>query len=117
MPESIEFYLSRGCDEKTAAYFASGRRSIVSVKANDDFTLTLNFDNGEIRLLDVKPIIEKGGVFIHLKDKNRFLHVYLDECRYVSWDINPQIDSKVYLLNRINLGSDSCYINSVPLRS
>lgn len=117
MPESIEFYLSRGCDEKTAAYFANGRRSIESVKASEDFTLTLNFDNGEIRVLDVKPIIEKGGVFVHLKDMSRFLHVYLDECRYVSWDIDPKINSKEYLPNRINLSPDRCYLNSIPLRS
>jgi len=33
---------------------------VVSVKANEDFTLTLTFTNGEVRLFDVKPYLDKG---------------------------------------------------------
>lgn len=117
MQKDIEFYLSRGCDEKTAAYFASGRRSIVSVKANDDFTLTIDFDNGEARLLDMKPILADGGIFLYLKDIERFRRVYLDDCKSISWDIDPEKDSNIYWDNKIDLCPDSCYIDSVPLRS
>ena len=41
----------RGMDEKTAAYFAAGRKQIVQVTPRDDFTLVLRFDNGELRRL------------------------------------------------------------------
>lgn len=56
MPRTEEYYLSKGFDLPTAKYYANGRRKIVSVTPNGDFTLTLSFDNGERRLLDVKPI-------------------------------------------------------------
>ena len=36
-------------DKKTAEYFASGRRKIIGVVSNDDYTLILTFDNGETR--------------------------------------------------------------------
>ena len=42
MPETIEYYLSKGFDRAAAEYFAAGRRKILSVKANDDYTLTLD---------------------------------------------------------------------------
>ena len=47
MSKSVEYYLSKGYDKKAAEYFASGRRRIVAVVPNDDFTLTISFDNGE----------------------------------------------------------------------
>lgn len=50
MPKTVEQYLAMGLDQKTAEYFAAGRRAIVSVEPNDDFTLTLDFDNGERRM-------------------------------------------------------------------
>lgn len=33
MPETIEYYLSKGFDRAAAEYFAAGRRKILSVKA------------------------------------------------------------------------------------
>ncbi len=51
MGNSMEYYLSKGFDEKMAAYYASGRKKILAVEPNPDFTLTLHFDNGEIRNL------------------------------------------------------------------
>lgn len=49
-----------------AEYFSKGRRTIVSVVANDDYTLTLGFDNGEKRLYDVAPLIKQDTVFENL---------------------------------------------------
>ncbi len=46
MEKNIDFYISKGFDMKTAEYFASGRKKILSVVPNPDFTLTLLFDNG-----------------------------------------------------------------------
>ena len=45
MSKTVEFYLNKGFDRKSAEYFASGRKKLVGVQPNDDFTLTLTFDN------------------------------------------------------------------------
>lgn len=50
MGKSVEYYISKGFDRKIAEYFSNGRRTIVSVIANDDYTLILGFDNGEKRI-------------------------------------------------------------------
>lgn len=63
MSKTVDFYLSKGFDRKSAEYFASGRKKLVGVQPNDDFTLTLTFDNGEVRLYDVKPLLQKDTVF------------------------------------------------------
>ena len=44
---------------------------IVSVIANNDYTLILGFDNGEIRVYDVNPLLD-FGIFKELKDINYF---------------------------------------------
>jgi hypothetical protein len=46
-------------------------KKIVSAKANDDFTLILEFNNGAIKKFDVKPYLEIG-IFRELKDPNYF---------------------------------------------
>jgi hypothetical protein len=44
---------------------------VINVKANDDFTLTLTFANGEIGQFDVTPYLDKG-IFLELRDLNYF---------------------------------------------
>jgi hypothetical protein len=41
------------------------------VKPNRDFTLTLTFMNGEVRVFDVKPYLDKG-IFRELKELSLF---------------------------------------------
>lgn len=95
-------------------YFDKGRRTITKVVANDDYTLTLTFDNGEVRLYDMKDLIHKG-VFKILEDKNKFKEVYLDDMGAVSWDKDSSVDSNVVWDNKIDMCPDSCYIYSKPL--
>ena len=108
MPETIEYYLSKGFDRAAAEYFAAGRRKILSVKANDDYTLTLTFDNGEIRRYDVAPLLEPGTVFAPFRKMENFRRVYLDE---------SGSDSNVVWNNKVDLCPDGCYIDSVPVHS
>ncbi|MEK7271069.1 MAG: DUF2442 domain-containing protein [Planctomycetota bacterium] len=42
-----------------------------TARANDDFTLTLQFDNGETRRFDMRPHLD-FGVFRELKDPSYF---------------------------------------------
>jgi hypothetical protein len=44
---------------------------VVDVKPNPDFTITLEFDNGERRVFDVKPYLELG-FFRELKEPHAF---------------------------------------------
>lgn len=44
---------------------------VVSVQPNPDHTVTLAFTNGEIRLFDVKPYLDKG-IFRELQEPGKF---------------------------------------------
>lgn len=115
MGKSVEYYLSKGYDRRTAEYFSTGRRQITKVVPNEDFTLTLTFDNGEIRRYDAMPLLEAGTVFAPFLQWENFRRVYLDENHCVSWDIDPSIDSSEVWSNKVDLCPDSCYLDSSPL--
>ena len=67
-------------------------RKVVSVRANDDHTLDLKFDDGSVRRFDVKPYLEYG-VFKELKDRSYFKRVKI-AFGTVQWpneqDISPE---------------------------
>ena len=115
MPNTIEYYRAKGFDQKTAEYFAGGKKEIVSVVPNEDHTLTISFDNGETRLYDVRPLLRKGTVFEPLLNIENFKRVYLDEQHAICWDIDPNVDSHVVWSNKVDLCPDSCYIDSRPV--
>lgn len=115
MAKTVDDYLSKGLDQKTAEYFASGRKQLVGVVANDDFTLTLSFDNGEKRLYNVAPLLKKGTVFETFADIENFRRVYIDEQHCIAWDIDPTINSNEVWSNKVDLCPDGCYIDSVPV--
>jgi len=115
MKKDINFYLSKGFDKKTAVYFAAGRKKITDVAPNDDFTLILTFDNGEKRLYNAAPLIKPGTVFEPFSELSVFKRVYVDENHCIAWDINPDIDSSTVWSNKVDISSDSCYLESTPL--
>ena len=53
------------------------RLKIINVVPNDDYTLLLEFSNGEVRTYDMKDSL--FGVFEILKDVNKFKEVFIDE--------------------------------------
>lgn len=114
MEKNVDYYLSRGFDQKMAEYFATGRRRITGVVPNDNFTLTLTFDNGERRVYDAAPLLQPGTVFAPFRDLKNFRRVYLDESHCVSWDIDPTVDSNVVWSNKVDLCPDGCYVDSKP---
>lgn len=115
MKKDIDYYLSKGFDRRMAEYFVNGRRSIKSVKANDDFTLTITFDNSEQRLYNVAPLLKPGTVFERIANLESFRRVYVDKERSIAWDIDPNVDSDVVWNNKVDLCPDSCYVDSVPI--
>lgn len=44
---------------------------VKDVKPNSDYTITITFTNGEVKLFDVKPYLAKG-IFQELNDKKIF---------------------------------------------
>lgn len=115
MPNTVEFYRSKGFDQRTAEYFAEGRKRITGVVANDDFTLTISFDNGEKRRYDMRPILRPGTVFEPFLRLEDFRRVYVDDTHCIAWDIDPTVDSDLVWTNKVDLSPDSCYLDSTPL--
>jgi hypothetical protein len=65
---------------------------VVAVRANDDYSLDLEFNDGSVRRFDVKPYLEYG-VFKELKDRSYFKKVKV-AFGAVQWpneqDISPE---------------------------
>lgn len=115
MGNTVDYYLSRGFDRKTAEYFAAGKKRITGVVPNNDFTLTISFDNGEKRLYDMRPHLRAGTVFEPFLKLENFRRVYVDDTHAIAWDIDPEVDSSVVWGNKVDLCPDSCYIDSTPM--
>lgn len=115
MQRSVEWYLARGFERRVAEYYAAGKRRIMTVQADADFTLNLGFDNGEFRALDCKTFIKPNTVFEPLMNRERFNCVYLDEDHSVCWDIDPNVNSEINWNNKIDICPDRCYLDSVPV--
>lgn len=115
MPNTVEYYLSKGFDRPMAEYFAGGRKKLVAVAPQQDFTLLLTYENGEKRVLDMKSTLAQGGVFTPFRDYENFKRVYVDDCNDIAWDIDQNVDSNIVWDNKVDLCPDSCYIDSVPI--
>lgn len=115
MANTVEYYLSKGFDRKTAEYFADGKKKITEVVPNEDLTLTISFDNGEKRLYDMRPLLRKGTVFEPLLMPENFRRVYVDDVHCIAWDIDPNVDSNKVWSNKVDLCPDACYIDSIPV--
>jgi hypothetical protein len=88
-------------------------KRIIYVIPNKDFTLTIKFDNDEIRIYDMNDKL--FGVFEILKDLNKFNEVFIDKSGNVAWDRDASIDSNTFWNNRIDICKDSIYLDSKPI--
>ena len=77
-------------------------RKVTKVIPENNHTLLLTFDNGELRRFDVKPYLDKG-IFQELREPSVFYsaHVSFDT---VEWDNEADLDPEVL------------YQDSVPLQ-
>ncbi len=73
-------------------------REIIEVEALKDYQLKLIFDDGEIKIKDMKPYLDKG-IFKKLKDINVFNNVKI-KYGTISWE------------NDIDMCADSLYETS-----
>ncbi|CAN5582903.1 hypothetical protein BH18ACI1_BH18ACI1_07880 [soil metagenome] len=77
-------------------------KKVVSVKANEDFTLILEFNDGKIRKFDVKPYLEIG-VFQELKNLDYFKDIRIT-FGTVRWK------------NEQNFSPETLYLESFPIK-
>jgi len=76
---------------------------VVKVDANNkDYTLTVTFDNGEVKIFDVKPYLNKG-IFTELKNPVYFKAVKVIGGT-VSWN------------DRQDFCPDTVYLKSIPVK-
>lgn len=79
-------------------------KTVVTVQPLLNYRLLLEFDNGEKRISDIKPLLTKP-VFAFLEDIAYFNSVYL-EYGAVTWkDFNG---------NEVDICPDKLYMDSVP---
>ena len=64
--------------------------SVNKVLPVENFTLIIEFDNGERGELDIKPFLD-FGVFQRLKDRNAFMRVRV-EFDTIEWDSGVDLD-------------------------
>lgn len=76
---------------------------VISVKPKNDFTLWLEFENGEVREFDCKPLLDKKP-FLKLKDKY-FFDMAKVEYGTVVWS------------DEIDIAPETLYIDSVLSQS
>ena len=62
---------------------------VIDVIANDDYTLTITFENGEVKLFNMKPYLDKG-IFVELKNLKYFKTAMVLN-RTVSWNDRQDI--------------------------
>jgi hypothetical protein len=76
---------------------------VKKVYPNNDYTLTIVFENDEERVFDVKPYLDKG-VFNQLKDRSMFKSVkpFLGSIRWI---------------NGLDLCPDTLYLESKKLQT
>jgi hypothetical protein len=76
---------------------------VKSVRPQQDYCLLLTFENGEKRIFDLKPFLEKG-VFKQLKNDSLF-----KTARVVSGSVEWH--------GEIDLSYDTLYLSSIPVKS
>ena len=65
---------------------------VIQALAGEDYTVYAYFTDGTIHAYDVKPLLEKGGVFERLKDKTFFENNLTVLNATVAWDISGHYD-------------------------
>ena len=73
---------------------------VKAVNPNPDYTLTITFENGEVRIFDVKPYMNRSDFFGELKDLKLFNTV------------KPSFLGSVEWKNRQDLSADTLYLES-----
>lgn len=67
--------------------------AVIQAVPGADYTVYAYFSDGSVRLADIKPLIEKGGVFAPLKDEIVFRERITVMNHAVAWDLSGDRDA------------------------
>ena len=67
--------------------------AVVQAMAGEDFTVYAYFSDGSIKRFDVKPLIQRGGVFSKLADEKLFQSALTVLNDTIAWDFTGRYDS------------------------
>ncbi|MDY5910643.1 MAG: DUF2442 domain-containing protein [Inconstantimicrobium porci] len=76
--------------------------SVKEVKPLDGYKLLLTFENGEERIFDMKPYLEKG-IFKELKDKSLFNSVKISYDS-IEWENEADMDPEMLYEDSVPYG-------------
>lgn len=65
---------------------------VVQTVVGDDYTVYAYYSDGSVRLADIKPLIERGGVFSQLADPDYFANRLTVMNGAVAWDVTGNRD-------------------------
>ena len=68
--------------------------SVVQAVAGENFTVYAYFDDGSVHLLDAKPLLDLGGVFLPLRDPAFFQERVTVLNNTVAWDLTGNHDPR-----------------------
>ncbi len=85
---------------------------VLQAVAGDGYTVYAYLNDGTVRLIDVTPLIERGGVFSQIADKRAFHSMLTVLNGTVAWDISGRRDR----LSCIDLDPITIYENSPVVR-
>ncbi|MCL2049123.1 MAG: DUF2442 domain-containing protein [Defluviitaleaceae bacterium] len=69
------------------------RPRIFQVEPCPDFTVSVYFDDGTVKLYDARPLIKKGGIYAPLGDLDFFISRCVVMNNTLAWDMSGNWDS------------------------
>ena len=60
---------------------------LVQVIPTEEYTVYLYYDDGNVRLYNAKPLIDKGGIFEQLKELDVFINTCTIMNDTLAWDV------------------------------
>ena len=66
-------------------------KQVIQVKAREDFKVYVYFSDGKIKLYDMKPTIDKGGVFAKITSIDDFVKCTVMNGT-LAWDLSGNFD-------------------------
>ncbi len=85
-------------------------KRVIQVKPNFDFTVYIYFNDGKIKLYDMKPFLNKG-VFVQISDVDNFLNKCTVMNGTLAWDLSGKFDPT----NCIDMDPESIYMTAVDV--
>ena len=67
--------------------------AVVQAVPGDNYTVYAYFNDGSVRLADIKPLISQGGVFAKLQDEQVFRETLTVMNHAVAWDLEGNRDA------------------------